>query len=120
MANRALRVKALVGKNIRDILTFELKNPKIGLVSVNEVTLNSDNSLAKVYVSFIGAKYPHQNFDELVKCKGAVRSMLAKRMDVYKIPDLLFVYDDSYEKKESLERALAKEEADLNNVKKDN
>ena len=33
MANRQGRVKALIGKDISDILTFELKNPHIGMVS---------------------------------------------------------------------------------------
>jgi ribosome-binding factor A len=118
MANRQGRVKALIGKDISDILTFELKNPHIGMVSVNEVAVNSDYSLAKVYVSFIGAKYPKQNLEELTRCKGVVRSLLAKKLDIYKVPDILFLLDESFDKSASLDKALAKEADDLASLKK--
>ena len=118
MANRQGRIKALIGKDISDILTFELKNPHIGMVSVNEVVVNSDNSLAKVYVSFLGAKYPKQNLEELQRCKGVVRSSLAKKLDIYKVPDILFLLDESFDRSASLDAALQKEEADLEAIKK--
>ncbi|MFA6620372.1 MAG: 30S ribosome-binding factor RbfA [Bacilli bacterium] len=118
MANRQGRVKALIGKDISDILTFELKNPHIGMVSVNEVAVNSDNSLAKVYVSFIGTKHPKQNLEELTRCKGVVRSLLAKKLDIFKVPDILFLLDESFDKSASLDKALAKEAGDLASLKK--
>lgn len=118
MANRAGRIKSVIAKNISDIVTYELKNPHIGMCCVNEVSVNSDHSLAKVYVSFLGAKYPKQNLDELNRCKGVVRSSLAKKMDIYKVPDLLFVLDEQYDKVESLQKALDKEEDDLQKLKK--
>ncbi len=119
MADRKGRIKALIARNISDILTFELKNSHIGIPSVNEVDVNSDNSLAKVYVSFIGAKYPRQNLEELNRCKGFVRTSLAKKMDLWKVPDIVFVYDDQFDKAESLDRALAKEEKELRDLKQD-
>jgi ribosome-binding factor A len=119
MANRQGRVKAIIGKDISDILTFEIKNPHIGMVSVNEVVVNSDNSLAKVYVSFIGAKYPKQNFEELTRLKGLVRSLLAKKLDIYKVPDILFLSLMKVSiSSASLDKALAKEADDLASLKK--
>jgi ribosome-binding factor A len=118
MANRPGRIKAVIAKDISEILMFEVKNPHIGMPSVNEVVVNDDYSLAKVYVSFIGAKYPMQNLEELNSVKGVVRSALAKRLDLRKVPELVFIYDDRFEKAESLERALAKEEADIAASKK--
>jgi ribosome-binding factor A len=113
MADRKGRVKAVIGKDISDIVTRELKNPHLGLPSVNEVVVNDDYSVAKVYVSFIGAKYPRQNLEELERCKGAVRSALAKRLDIRKTPDIEFIYDERFERAERLEKALAKESEDL-------
>lgn len=118
MADRTGRVRALLTRNIMDICQMELKNPKIGFVSVNEVRFSKDNSIAKVYVSFLGAKYPHQNFAELIKTEGYVRSSLAKRMDLYKVPEIVFVYDSSFEEAASLEEALNREEEDLEKIKK--
>ena len=77
MADRNGRIKAVIARNISDILMFELKNSHIGMPSVNEVIVANDYSFAKVYVSFLGAKYPLQNLAELNRCKGYVRSSLA-------------------------------------------
>lgn len=118
MANRPGRVKALIEKNLSDILTREIHNPRVGLVSVNEVSVNSDYSIAKVYVSFIGAKYPHQCLLELNKTKGYVRSSLAKKMDIYKVPELVFVYDEQFERAASLDAALEREKKSIEEAKK--
>lgn len=113
MANRQGRIKAVIAKDVADILSFELKNSHVGIPSVNEVVVNDDYSLVKVYVSFIGSKYPLQNLDELNRCKGFVRSSLAKRLALRKAPDIAFVYDDRFEKADSLEKALAREEGQI-------
>lgn len=117
MASRQGRIKAVIGKDISEIVTTQLKNPHLGLPSVNEVVVNDDYSVAKVYVSFVGAKYPHQNLEELRRCKGVVRSSLAKMLDLRKVPEIDFIYDERFEKAERLEKALAKEDADLSSMK---
>lgn len=113
MADRRLRVKSLIGKNISDILSFELKNPRIGLPSVSETVVTDDYSVAKVYVTFLGSRYPEQNLRELRHLTGVVRSKLAKKMDLRKVPEIEFYIDDRYERAERLEKALEKEEEDL-------
>jgi ribosome-binding factor A len=118
MANRQERIPTLIQKNISSILTFELKNSKIGFVTVNEVEVSPDFSHAKVYVSFLGAKYPRQNLEELNKSRGFVRSSLASKMDTRKVPDINFILDDSYEKAEKLERILTDEEKELQKILK--
>lgn len=116
MADRHNRVKALIERNIRDIVTFEIKNPKVGFVTVNEVEVYDDLSGAKVYVSFLDTKYPRQKVAELSKSAGFVRSSLAKKMDIYKVPKIIFVYDESAEKAARLDEALSREEEELKNL----
>ena len=118
MANRPGRIKALIEKNIMDIVRGEIKDPKIGMVSVNEVVNNRDCSEVKVYVTFFGAKYPHQAFELLKKKEGFVRTRLASKMDLYKVPKVVFVYDESFERADRIERALKKEEEDIQNLEK--
>ena len=113
MADRHNRVKALIARNISDIVAFDLKNPKVGFVTVNEVEVYDDLSGAKVYVSFLDTKYPRQKIAELKKSEGFVRSSLAKRMDIYKVPRITFLYDESAEQASRIEAALAKEAEDL-------
>lgn len=118
MAQRQGRIKALITRNISEICQMELKNPHIGMVCVNEVKVSDDYSLAKVYVTFLGAKYPKQALEELKKTEGYVRSSLAKKMDLYKVPSICFIYDESYDRADRIEKALAKEEADIEKLKK--
>ena len=46
MADRHKRIKALVARNVADIVQFEIKKPSIGLVSVNDVEVYDDMSQA--------------------------------------------------------------------------
>lgn len=113
MANRPGRVKALIGKNISDIVRGEIKKSSIGLISVNEVVVSDDYSYAKVYVSFLDPSFPHQKLEELQKTEGFVRSSLAKKMDIYKVPKVHFVLDETAMSASRIEEALAKEEEEL-------
>ncbi len=110
------RLKSVYAKYIAEIVQREIKNPHIGMVSINEVVVNADNSLCKVYVTFLGAPHPHKAFEELKKTEGFVRSRLAKKVSVYKVPEVRFLYDESFERASSLEEALRKESEDLANM----
>lgn len=112
------RIRREIERAIPEIILKDLKKSSIGMVSVNEVVLNRDSSLAKIYVSFIGVKNQVKPLEELNRCKGVVRSLLAKRISVYKVPDLLFIHDEQFERADSLEMALKKEEQQLEEMKK--
>ena len=118
MADRVERIKTIIGKNITDIIQFELRNPRIGFCTVKEVWVSQDYSYARVYVSFLGAKFPNQNLEELKKCKGFIRSSLAKKLDIRKTPQVEFYLDDLEEKASHLDEILKKEQEKLDSFKK--
>ena len=118
MADRTQRIQSIIGKNITEIIQFELKNPRIGFCTVNEVWVSSDFSYARVYVSFFGAKYPKQNLEELNKTRGYVRSSLAKKIDIRKTPEITFYLDETYAKMDRLDEVLKKESQQLEKMKK--
>ncbi len=120
MADRKGHLKANIERDIRDIVSFELRNPRIGFVSINQIDVSGDYSIAKVYVSFMGAKYPTQNFKELDALKGVVRSKLASRLHTRKVPEVRFVLDWRFQEAERLQKALDKEEEDLERFHKEN
>ena len=117
MADRKARIQTIIKKNISEIIQYELKNPRIGFVNVSDVNVSSDFSYAKVYVSFLGSKYPKQNLEELNKTKGYVRSSLAKKLDIRKTPEISFHLDESFMKQDRIEELLRKEQADLDKMK---
>lgn len=111
MANRKGRIGTIVAKDLADIIWA--MNPELtNLSSVNEVRMNSDNSLARVYLSHLDAA----KTDDLVNyCnihKGDIRTELAHHLDVYKVPDLIFLKDD-------LEEQAAKIDAIINSWHKE-
>ena len=118
MADRTQRIQSIIGKNISEIIQFELKNPRIGFCTVSEVWVSSDFSYARVYVTFLGAKYPKQNLEELNKTRGYVRSSLAKKIDIRKTPEITFYLDETYEKMNHLDEVLKKESLQLQKMKR--
>ncbi len=117
--DRRPRLESIVQKELSEILARELHNKGIGFPCLSEVRLNEDYSLARCYVSFLGSKRPQENLEELRKLKGLARSLLAKRMSLYKVPDLQFLLDDTFEKAESLEKTLQEEEKAIASFHKD-
>lgn len=119
MADRHKRIQALVSRNIADIVQFEIKKESIGLVSVNEVVVYDDLSQANVYVTFLDPRGSHNKLEELQRTSGFVRSSLAKKLDIYKVPRINFVLDEAALKAKSLDAALAREEEQLASLPKD-
>ncbi len=101
MANRNERLKAIIGKNIKEICEFELKNEKIGFFTITNVVVSDDHSYAKVYVSFL--QNSNDSLERLNKIKGFVRSSLARKIDTRRVPEISFALDDTYEKQKHLE-----------------
>lgn len=92
------RMDQILLKEISRILQFELKNPKLGFVTVTDVECTRDMSQAKVYVSFLGKQERNEaGMKVLRSSKGAIKSMLARSVKARKIPDLIFVQDTSLE-----------------------
>ncbi len=107
MANKHQRVASLIQKNISDIILFEMKSPLMKLVSVNYCTVTNDYSYAKIYVSHLKESETDKVVEVLNKSKGLIRSLLSKKMDIYKVPELQFYKDDTYEKGQRIEAIIA-------------
>ena len=118
MADRHKRIKALVARNVADIVQFEVKKPSIGLVSVNDVEVYDDLSQANVYVTFLAPRGSHNKLAELQRTEGFVRSSLAKKLDTYKVPRIRFFLDESSIAARNLDAALAREEEQLSKLPK--
>ena len=104
---KAERMDHILLKEISRILQFELKNTKLGFVTVTDVQCTKDLSLAKVYVSFLGQQTRNDaGLRVLNQSKGFIRSNLAKKIKIRKMPDLVFVQDLSLEQGNRIEKIL--------------
>lgn len=116
MADRNNRIRTVIDKNLRDIITLEVKNPKIGFVCISEIIVSADYSHAKVFLTFLGSKSQKESMRELNKAKGFIRSSLAKKIDLRRTPEIEFYFDDSYQKRESLDRTIEEESEELKEI----
>lgn len=107
MTLKADKIAGIIQKEVSEIIQFQLKDPKIGFITITDVTLTNDLSIAKVYVSFLGQKAREEaGMKALERSKGYIRSELAKRMTIRKVPQLIFLIDDSLEKGNKIERII--------------
>ncbi len=113
------RIDQILKKEVSRFLQFELKNPKLGFVTVTDVECTRDMSQAKVFVSFLGKQERNDaGMKVLRSSKGFIRSTLAKNIKARKMPDLIFVQDTSLaqgQKIESILSNLPKEEPQAEN-----
>ena len=109
MSVRNQRLQSIFQKEITNIIQNEIKDPKLGFVTVSDVSVTNDLSYAKVFVSFLGKDERNEaGLKILIKARGFIRSQLAKRVKVYKVPELEFIIDDSLKKAQRIDDILNK------------
>lgn len=94
---RNSRVGSQIQKELAVILQREMKDPRIGLVTVNEVVVSKDLAVAKVYVTFLNEdqKAIKEHLQVISDAASYLRSEIGKRIKMRSIPELRFYYDDS-------------------------
>ncbi|RCW51564.1 MULTISPECIES: 30S ribosome-binding factor RbfA [unclassified Halanaerobium] len=96
--NRTARVGELLKKEISHIILREMKDPRIGFVSVTDVEVTGDLRQAKVFVSVYGSdKEKEETMEGLDKATGFIRKLVGERIKIYHTPELFFRYDNSIE-----------------------
>lgn len=106
---RTDKLDSMLLRELSVIISQEINDPKIGFPTVTEVDVAPDLNTAKVYVSFLGKNYKKRDgLEALKRAKGHIKSELAKRVRIRKIPDLTFIVDDSLDKAERIENLLSK------------
>ena len=108
MRIRPERVANAMRKEIADLLENELRDPGVtGLVSVTDVEVNPDLSMAKVYVSVLaGHGTPESVLTALHRATPFIRHQLARRIGLREMPDIRFYHDSSIERGARVEELL--------------
>ncbi|MFC6291652.1 30S ribosome-binding factor RbfA [Macrococcus epidermidis] len=108
MSLRSERVGQQMKKEISEIINQKIKNPNVGFVTVTEVEVTGDLSLATVYVTVLGENHDRKkSLEALEKSKGFIKSEIAQRMDLRIVPELKFHYDESIDYGNKIERMIA-------------
>ena len=99
MGNRQKRLGELLKQEISELITREIKDPRIGFVSITSVDLSPDLRNAKIYISVIGnEKEKKSSLAGLNSAVSFIKRELGRRLRLKYMPDLTIIYDDSIEK----------------------
>ena len=105
---RLERVNQLMKEEISRLVQRELKDPRLGFVTITEVDVTPDLRQAKVYVSVLGAEDKWvASFKALESARGFIWSALRKNLDLRVTPQLLFRPDRSMEHAARMSALLA-------------
>lgn len=93
---RSERVQEALRQEISNIIQFEMKDPRIGFLTITKVELTKDLRYAKVYFSVLGKDQEKQlTLKGLNSAKGYIKGLIADRLKLRFAPEISFKIDDS-------------------------
>lgn len=94
---RGLRVADQIQRDLSELIMLELKDPRVGMITLSEVKLTPDYAHAKVF--FTTFKDDPESIKNtlagLQKASGFLRNLLGKRLHIHTLPALHFMHDTS-------------------------
>ncbi|MGM9580725.1 MAG: 30S ribosome-binding factor RbfA [Anaerovibrio sp.] len=113
---RIEKIQELMKQEISQIILQELKDPRIGFVTVTQVEVTRDLSIAKVYVSIMGNEEQiAKSWKGLNSSLGFIRREVGHRIRLRVTPDLKFVLDKSLDYSDHIQKLLLQIERDEQN-----
>jgi len=99
MAHRIERVNTLIRKEISELIQRQLRDPRLdSFVAVTEVATSADLRHAKIFISSMSGKQDESKIlGVLNSATGFLRTELAKKVRLRRMPELSFAWDDSIE-----------------------
>jgi len=105
---RGQRVADQIQRDLSELIAMELKDPRVGMVTLTEVQLTPDYAHAKVFFTTL-ADDPaaiKNTLSGLVAAAGFLRNQLGRRITIHTLPDLHFFYDNSTSRGAAMSRLI--------------
>ena len=104
--SRTQRVADQLQRELAELLRTEVKDPRIGLITLTGVEVSPDYAHAKVFFTSLDAEHLKAIETGLKRAAGFLRHELGQRIRLHTIPELHFVYDASVERGVRLSRLI--------------
>lgn len=105
--SRPARVGDQIREELSELLTREVKDPGIGLITVTHVKVSADLQVARAYWTIMGdEKSRKETAKALERAMPFLRRQIAGRLRLKRVPELAFQYDESIERQERIEALL--------------
>lgn len=122
---RTDRVAEQLQRELAQIIQLEVKDPRLGMVTVSGVNLSRDLYYATAFVTFLGINEDEQSIKDalhiLNQATGFIRSSIGKRMQMRVIPEIKFEFDKSISRGSELSALIkkARDKDSENNTEED-
>ena len=104
---RNYKVSDQIQRDLAELIARELKDPRVGMVTLQGVEVTPDYAHAKVYFSVLTGN-PEETQEALNHAAGHLRNGLFKRLHIHTVPTLHFVYDRTQERAADMDALIAK------------
>ena len=94
---RSDRVAEQVRRDLADLIRTELKDPRVGMISLTAVELTPDYAHSKVFYATLNSEHLEEIERGLKRASGFLRRELGRRIHIHTLPELHFIYDNSIE-----------------------
>ena len=112
-ADRMRRIDEAMREVLSGAITSELKDPRVGFVTVTSVDTAPDLRHARVYVSVLGTdSVRRRSLDGLRSAHGFLQRRVADELHLKHTPTLDFVYDDTLDRAQRIDSLLKREAED--------
>ncbi|MEY3510548.1 MAG: hypothetical protein RJA56_1692 [Pseudomonadota bacterium] len=105
--NRGFRVADQIQRDLTELIARELKDPRVGMVTIQAVEVTPDYAHAKVFYSILMGD-PDDTQAALTQAAGFLRSGLFKRLHIHTVPTLHFLFDRTTERAADMNALIAK------------
>ena len=105
--NRSFKVSDQIQRDLSELIARELKDPRVGMITLQGVEVTPDYAHAKVFFSILTGD-PDQTLQGLNQASGFLRAGLFKRLHIHTVPTLHFVYDRTTERASDMNALIAK------------
>ena len=103
---RPQKLGDLIQRELSELLQRELRDPRVGMITITGVDVSPDFSHAKVFFTVLEKQRLEDAREGLRRAAGFRRSRLARRIKLYTTPELRFEYDESVERGDRLSRLI--------------
>lgn len=105
--NRGYRVADQIQRDLTELIARELKDPRVGMVTIQSVEVTPDYAHAQVYFSLLIGD-PVETAAGLNQAAGFLRNGLFKRLHIHTVPTLHFHFDRTTERAADMNALIAK------------
>ncbi|MBS0430680.1 MAG: 30S ribosome-binding factor RbfA [Proteobacteria bacterium] len=105
--NRGFKVADQIQRDLTELIARELKDPRVGMVTLQAVEVTPDYAHAKVFFSVLVGD-PLETQEALNQAAGFLRNGLFKRLHIHTVPTLHFVFDRTTERAADMNALIAK------------